>query len=245
MLNIIIPLGSGKFNSENENFLFPLPLVDIKGKALIEYLVENLNTIKEEKRFVFIVKESDRKQFHIDNVLNQLVDNSTVISIKGQTKGAVCSILFAIDEIDKDQELIIVNSDQVIDVDYNNILERLRKYDGGVISFNSVHPRWSYIRTLGSTVVETAEKNPISNKAIAGFYYFKNAQDFINGAFNVIKFDDNYNDNYYTSSVFNQLILKGKNIGFVEIPNENYHSFYSPQKIKEFEDFLKSDYGKI
>ena len=245
MLNIVIPLGSGKFDTDNENFLYPLPLIDIQGKALIEYLLENLNAIEEEKRFVFIVKESDCKQFHIDNVLKQLVKNSEIVRVKGQTKGAVCSVLFAIDEIEKDEELIIVNSDQVIETDYNNVLERLRTYDGGVIAFNSVHPRWSYIRTNGDTVVETAEKNPISNKAIAGFYYFKKTEDFINGAFNVIKFDDNYNGNYYSSSIFNQLVLKGKNIGFVEIPKEQYHSFYSPQKIKEFEEFLKLNYGKI
>jgi NDP-sugar pyrophosphorylase family protein len=245
MLNVIIPLGSGKFDADNENYLYPLPLIDIQGKALIEYLLDNLNAIKEEKRFVFIVKETDCKQFHLDNILKQLVKNSAVVRIKGQTKGAVCSVLFAIDEIDKDEELIIVNSDQVIETDYNIVLERLRAYDGGVITFNSVHPRWSYIRTDNDNVVETAEKNPISNKAIAGFYYFKKAHDFINGAFKVVKFDENHSGSYYTSSVFNQLVLNGKHIGFVEISKEQYYSFYSPQKIKEFEEFLKSNHAKI
>lgn len=245
MLNIIIPLASKKFETDNENFLYPLPLIDIKGKALIEYLLENLNAIKEEKRFVFIVKDQDCKQFHLDSVLKQLVENSAIVKIQGQTKGAICSVLYAIDNLDIDEELIVVNSDQVIETDYNDVLDYLRDYDGGVITFNSVHPRWSYIRTIENQVVETAEKNPISNKAIAGFYYFKKAQDFVSGAFNVIKFDEQHNGNYFTSSVFNQLILRGKNIGFKEILKEKYYSFYSPQKIKEFEDFLKLNNGKI
>lgn len=245
MLNIIIPLGSGKFDTDNENYLYPLPLIDIQGKALIEYLHENLNEIKKEKKFIFIVRDADCKQYHLDNVIKQLDNNSTIVRINGQTKGAVCSVLTAIDEIDKDEELIIVNSDQIINVDYNIVLEQLRAYDGGMITFNSVHPRWSYIRINNESVVETAEKNPISNKAIAGFYYFKKAKEFLNGAFNVIKFDENYNGSYYTSSVFNQLILNRKNIGYVEIPRQHYHSFYSPQKIKEFEELLKSKHGKI
>ena len=77
MLNIIIPLASKKFETDNENYLYPLPLIDIKGKALIEYLLENLDAIKEEKRFIFIVKDQDCKQFHLDSVLKQLIENST------------------------------------------------------------------------------------------------------------------------------------------------------------------------
>jgi dTDP-glucose pyrophosphorylase len=242
MINIVIPLAAGKFDTENENFLYPLPLIDIRGKALIEYLLENLNGIEEEKKFIFIVKETDCKQYHLDSMLNQLVENSIIVKLKNQTKGAVCSVLYAIDELDKNEELIIVNSDQVIDINYNLILESLRTADGGLITFDAVHPRWSFARLMDDKVVETAEKNPISNHAIAGFYYFKKAADFITGAFNVIKFDENYNGNYYTSSVYNQLILEGKNILTVNIPKEKYHSFYSPQKIREFEEFLKTGY---
>lgn len=239
MLNIIIPLAAGKFDTDNEDFLYPLPLIDIRGKALIEYLLENLNGIAQDKKFIFILKETDCKKYHLDNMLNQLVDDAFIVRLKNQTKGAICSVLYSIDEIDKNEELLIVNSDQIIDIDYNKALKELKSFDGGLITFNSVHPRWSFVRISEDKVVETAEKNPISNKAIAGFYYFKRAIDFIEGAFNVIRFDDNFNGNYYTSSVYNQLILKGKEIGFYHIDSNLYHSFYSPQKLKEFEEYLK------
>ena len=239
MLNIVIPLAAGKFDTDNENFLYPLPLIDIRGKALIEYLLENLNRITQDKKFIFILKETDCKKYHLDSMLNQLVENVTIVKLKNQTKGAICSVLYSIDEIDKNEELLIVNSDQVIDINYNEAIKALSLFDGGLITFTAVHPRWSFIRVSDDKVVETAEKNPISNKAIAGFYYFKKAQDFIDGAFNVIKFDDNFNGSYYTSSVYNQLILKGKEIGFYHIDSNLYHSFYSPQKLKEFEEYLK------
>jgi dTDP-glucose pyrophosphorylase len=156
--------------------------------------------------------------------------------------GAVCSILMGIDNINLDEELIIVNSDQIIDCNYNNVLSEFRskKVDGGVITFQSVHPRWSYARVIENKVIQTAEKNPISNIAIAGFYYFYKAKDFIDGSFNVIKYDDNYNDNYYTSSVYNQMILADKNVTFFPIQSEKYYSFYSSQKLKEFEEYLKN-----
>ena len=96
----------------------------------------------------------------------------------------------------------------------------------------------SFVKIVNDLVVQTAEKNPISNHAIAGFYYFKNGIDFINGAFNVIRYDDNYNGNYFTSAVYNQLILAGKKIKTYQIQNDEYHSFYSIQKLKEFEEHL-------
>jgi dTDP-glucose pyrophosphorylase len=240
MINIIIPLALKKLADENSFSQYPLPLLDIKGKPLIEYVLDNLNKIKEEKKFIFIVNDDDCQKYHIDNMLKLLVTNSTIIKVKGSTKGAICSILMAIDHIDKDEDLVIVNSDQVIDCDYSKVLAEFRKddIDGGVITFQSVHPRSSFVKIVNDLVVQTAEKNPISNHAIAGFYYFKNGIDFINGAFNVIRYDDNYNGNYFTSAVYNQLILAGKKIKTYQIQNDEYHSFYSIQKLKEFEEHL-------
>jgi dTDP-glucose pyrophosphorylase len=242
MLNIVIPLSSSNSSDNNSPLNYPLPLTDFKGKALIEYVLSNINEINEPKRFIFIVDDEYCNKYHIDNMLNILVKDCSIVKLKGKTKGAVCSILMGIDNIDMNEELIIINSDQIIDCDYNKVLFdfRLKKADGGVIAFQSVHPRWSFIRILDDKVFQTAEKNPISNTAIAGFYYFKKATDFFEGAFNVIKYDDNYNGNYYTSSVYNQLILAEKNILYYLIESDKYHSFYSAQKLKEFEEYIKN-----
>ena len=52
--------------------------------------------------------------------------------------------------------------------------------DGGVIVFDSVHPRWSFVRVdKAGFVIETAEKRPISRLATAGFYYFRRGADFV------------------------------------------------------------------
>ena len=36
-------------------------------------------------------------------------------------------------------------------------------------------------------------------------------------------------------AVFNEFILAGKKVGHYPVENAKYHSFYSPQKIEEFE----------
>ncbi len=240
MINIVIPMAGIKPFNEDAKNQYPLPLIEIQGKPLIQYVMDNLNTLNEEKQFIFILSESDCNKYHIDNTLRQLSNNCLFIPLKNKTKGAVCSVLMAIDIIDPHSELLIVNSDQVIEIDYNKVLAYFRnmKTDGGVISFNSVHPRWSFIRTEKELVTETTEKNPISNQAIAGFYYFKKGVDFTNASFQAIYHDANLEGNYYTSSVFNEMILENKKIVHYPIDNNCYHSFYSPQKLREFEEFL-------
>jgi NDP-sugar pyrophosphorylase family protein len=136
MLNIIVPLASNTLSGEDPPARYPVPLIEINRKSLIEYVMENLNTISGEKRFIFIVLESDCSKYHIDNTLRLLGQNVTIVKLKKVTSGAVCSVLMAIDEIDKDEELIVVNSNQIIDCNYNDILNTFRAADsdGGVMS---------------------------------------------------------------------------------------------------------------
>lgn len=240
MINIVIPIAAKRFIDENEPFQYPLPLIEINGKTLIEYTLEGLQNIKEEVSYIFILNEDDCNKYHFDNTLRLLKPNCIIIKIKGNTKGAICSVLMSIDQIKKESELLILNYDQYINEDLGSIINEFRRSDsdGGVISFNSVHPRWSFVKVFEGKVLQTAEKNPISNFAIAGFYYFKNTNVFIESAFDVIKYDENFEGRYYTSSVYNQMILRGLSVNNYSINKTNYYSFYSSQKVKEFENYL-------
>ncbi len=43
-----------------------------------------------------------------------------------------------------------------------------------MVTFESLHPRWSFVRRGGNGLVsEAAEKRVISRDAIAGFYYYR------------------------------------------------------------------------
>jgi len=242
MINIVIPIASNFFIDENEEYQFPLPLIELYGKTLIEYTIEGIEKVDDKIKFIFILKEQDCRKYKFDSSLKLLKPDCSIIKLNNTTKGAICSILMAIDEIDKEEELIILNYDQFIDLNLNVFLKNFRQLnaDGGLITFNSIHPRWSYAKIDGEFVIQTAEKNPISNLAIAGFYYFKRASIFIDSAFDVIKFDQNYNGNFYTSSVYNQMILQNMRVYSFLIKKESYYSFYSPQKVNEFKDFLKN-----
>jgi NDP-sugar pyrophosphorylase family protein len=237
MINILIPLaGSNQFFNESE-YPYPKPLIEINNKTMIEHVINNFDTIKEEKQFIFIVNSVECATYHLDNVLNLLTDNRCkIIKIDHQTKGAACSAMMAIEYINNDEKLIIANADQLFDDNLNDIISNFKDLDGGVIVFDSIHPRWSYARVDNNNyIVETAEKRPLSKNAIAGLFYFKYGKDFIESAMSMIQKDASVNELYYISPTLNEMVLQNKKMMIYKIDNDKYHTFYTPQKIQEYE----------
>jgi NDP-sugar pyrophosphorylase family protein len=234
--------GPAQFDSEE--FQYPKPLIEIDGRPLIEQVVRCFDGIEQEKQYIFVVNSDDCKQYHLDSVLELITGHGCVIiQLEKPTQGAACSALMAIEYIDNNEPLIISNSDHIIDYDLNLVLERFekRRVDAGTICFESVHPKWSFVRLdENEKIVETAEKHPLSRDAIAGFYYFRKGNDFVRSAMAMIQKDANVNGFYYVAPVINELVLENKNLEIFRIPFTAYHNFYSPHTIKEYEAQLKS-----
>jgi dTDP-glucose pyrophosphorylase len=165
------------------------------------------------------------------------------LEVRGNTAGAACTALLAIEHINNDQPLVIMNGDQIIETNLAAALTdfQYRNLDGGIIVFEAVHPRWSYVRcNVEGFVVETAEKRPISKLATAGFYYFARGQDFVNATFEMIKKDDRVGDKFYVCPAYNQMLLKQAKVGIYKIPREAYHSLATPQGVLNYEDHLRT-----
>ncbi len=242
-MNILyLMAGKSIFFDENE-YNYPKPLIEINDKTMIEHSIQNVSSLIEDKKFIFVLNENDCIKFHLDNAISLLIEknNLSIIKLSKESMGALASSFFAIDLIDNNSELIICNYDQIIDNNnINNAVNYFRSNDAmaGIITFESIHPRWSFAKedTFGN-IVQTAEKDPISKNAIAGFYYFKKGSIYIEAAKKVILNNSHYNGLFYISSVFNELILSNFKILQFKINKQDYNTFYSPNKIK---DYLKS-----
>lgn len=222
---LILMAGEDKYVAEHGKD-YPKYLLEMGEKTLIQHVLESLSPLNGD--ITFIVRKEDNEKFFLGNTLRILSPESNVISVSGETKGAVCTALFAIDDINNENELLVLNGIQLINYDLHEIIQnfRDRKLDGGILTFNSVHPKWSYVRLNEEQfVVQTSEKRPISNMATAGCYYYKSGVEFIDACFSVIRKDTNHNGSYYISSTYNEMILKQKKIGVFQIPRKKYLSF--------------------
>jgi NDP-sugar pyrophosphorylase family protein len=238
MINVLLPaMGKSAFFKDS---YFPKPLTEINGMTMLDMVIENYKNLNP-KNYIFVFSEEDCLKFHLDDSAKILTPASRIIKLAHQTAGALCTCLMAVEYINDDIPLLIANSDQIIEVDYQSVIGHFEEMeaDAGVITFPNVHPRWSYARKRENVVVEVAEKRPLSKDAIAGFYYFKRGSDFVQAAKNALLKQNNLDGHYYISASINELILLGKKVGYYDIAKEQYKSFYSPAKIKEYEESLK------
>jgi dTDP-glucose pyrophosphorylase len=110
--------------------------------------------------------------------------------------------------------------------------------DGGIVTFKATHPKWSFakVNEMG-VVVEVAEKNPISNTATVGFYYWKRGSDFVKYAEQMIENNVRINNEFYVCPVFNQAIADGKIIRTYDVPK--MWGTGTPEDLNYFEENYK------
>ena len=244
-MQILIPISGHSTFFPKEDFYFPKPLIEVAGIAMIEVVVRQLQRQFKDAEFIFVIDPEDARSFSLDRTLRLLAgENTRIIEKPGPTSGALCSCLLTIDVVKADQPLIIANSDQIIEDNLAHSVETFYASEcaAGVITFDSIHPRWSYIvDDKNGQVVQTFEKSVASRNAIAGFYYFRSAFTFFEAAKQVVLNDVQVGGIYYISSALNEVILGGGLVLHLPIASHTYHSFYAPTKVADFE---RSYYAK-
>lgn len=216
-LNVLIPMAGAGSRFEAAGYTFPKPLIDVHGKPMIQVVVENLGF---EANYIFVVQSAHRKAYNLDSMLNLIAPGCSVVEVDGVTEGAACTALAAKDYIDNDSPLFFANSDQFVEWDAAEFMYRMQESDadGGIVTFKATHPKWSYAKVDDNGfVTEVAEKNPISDNATVGYYYWKHGSDFVKYANQMIANDVRVNNEFYVCPVFNEAIADGKDIRIKEV----------------------------
>jgi HAD superfamily hydrolase (TIGR01509 family) len=211
-INVLIPMAGAGSRFEQAGYTFPKPLIDVNGKPMIQVVVDNLNI---DANFIYIVQKSHRSKYNLDSLLNLLTPNCKIVEVEGITEGAACSALLAKEHINNQDPLFFANSDQFVEWNSSEFLYKMQEteVDGGIVVFKSTHPKWSFAKVDESGFVEeVAEKNPISDNATVGYYYWKHGSDFIKYAEQMINKDIRVNNEFYVCPVFNQAIESGLKI---------------------------------
>jgi len=236
---LVLPLVTNSKFFPIEEFHYPFPLIEVSGKPVIQRVVENLTEGCPVSKIIFIIQKRDATQYQLDSVLRLLTKIPIeIIYVSGETQGALCSVLMSIDFINVSEPLMISNIDHLFLDGLSSELEQFLcgRASAGCVSFQSVHPRWAFVRVdCNGRVYEAAEKRPISSNAIAGVYLFKSGSDFIKYAANVIRNSDKYEERYYISKVFNEYILNNEVVQSYPVEADRYVSFYHPQRLKDYE----------
>jgi HAD superfamily hydrolase (TIGR01509 family) len=211
-LNVLIPMAGAGSRFEQAGYTFPKPLIEVRNKPMIQVVVENLNL---DANYIYVVQKAHREKYNLDTLLNLLTPGCKIVETDGLTEGAACTALLAKEYIDNDNPLFFANSDQFVEWDSNEFMYKMQETDadGGIVTFTATHPKWSFAKTdENGLVTEVAEKNPISDIATVGYYYWKNGSDFVKYAEQMIEKNIRVNNEFYVCPVFNQAIEDCKQI---------------------------------
>ena len=234
-MNVLIPMAGAGSRFEKAGYTFPKPLIDVRGKPMIQWVVDNLNV---EAKYIFIVQQSHFEKYNLKETLSNFCPNNEIIQIDGITEGAACTTLLAKQYIDKDEPLIIANSDQFVEWDSDEFIYSCNAgdLDANILTFNSTHPKWSYakLNDLGF-VTEVAEKKPISDLATVGIYYWRKGSDYVKYAEQMIDKNIRVNSEFYVCPVFNEAIQDNK-----KVRTHNIDKMWGLGTPEDLEHFLKN-----
>ena len=211
-LNVLIPMAGAGSRFEQAGYTFPKPLIEVRNKPMVQVVVENLNL---DANYIYVVQKAHREKYNLDTLLNLITPGCKIVETEGLTEGAACTALLAKEFIDSDAPLFFANSDQFVEWDSNEFMYKMQETnaDGGIVTFTATHPKWSFDKIDDNGLVtEVAEKNPISDIATVGYYYWKNGSDFVKYAEQMIEKNIRVNNEFYVCPVFNEAIQDCKQI---------------------------------
>jgi len=240
-MNVLVPMAGAGSRFANAGYTFPKPLIEVRGKPMIQVVVEALNV---EAKYTYVVQKSHYEKYNLQYLLNLLTPNCNIVQVDGVTEGAACTTLLAKEFINTEEPLIMTNSDQLILWDSNETLYAFNNdnADGGIVTFPATHPKWSFAK-LGDDgyVCEVAEKKPISEHATAGIYYWKHGSDYVKYAEQMIEKNIRVNNEFYVCPVYNEAIEDGKKIRIKEIGKDDMWGLGTPEDLDYFLENYKGE----
>jgi len=231
-LNVLIPMAGAGSRFAQAGYTFPKPLIEVRGKPMIQVVVENLNI---EANYIFIVQKEHYEKYNLKYLLNLIAPDCKIVQVDGITEGAACTTLLAREFIDNNAPLVMANSDQFVEWNSNECMYAFTAdaIDGGILTFKATHPKWSYAKLDDHGFVsEVAEKKPISDNATVGIYYWKKGSDYVKYADQMISNNIRTNNEFYVCPVFNEAIGDGKKIRVKQI--EKMWGIGTPEDLNYF-----------
>lgn len=211
-VTVLIPMAGAGSRFKKEGYKLPKPLIEVNGKPMIQWVVENLNI---DGNYVFVVQKEHYENFNLKTILPLIAPGCQIIQTDGLTEGAACTTLLAKEFIDNNDHLLIANSDQFVEWDSNDFMYTMlsNEVDGGILTFRDSNPKWSFAKLdkLGY-VTEVAEKKPISDIATVGIYYFNRGSEYVKYAQQMIDKNIRVNNEFYVCPIYNEYIEDAKKI---------------------------------
>ena len=213
-IHLIMPMAGRGSRFSSAGYDCPKPLIPIYGKPFFYWAVQSIRKFVSLKSLCFVVLQEHVDAFSIDTEIRACFPEAEIVVLPDVTAGAVMTCLEGCRGIGDDCPVVFNDCDHLFKSSRWNAYCAAGDFsapDGILLTFRSDENKYSFLaHGPDGNVIRTVEKQVISNDAICGCYYFKNAETFRRAA-------DGYIHNcpdpeFFMSGVYNALVAEGKTV---------------------------------
>ena len=230
---ILIPLGGIGERFKKHGYKKPKPLINVMGKVIICWLLDNLNLDKVD--LVIIPYNSDLEKYHFEAMLRKRYPkiNFKFMQLALQTQGAAETVLKGTETIDiPDCPILCMDGDNFYTSDI------IHQWNGRNCVFyvedDSESAAFSFLKMDNDNIIDIVEKNRISSHACCGAYGFNSYLKLKEACRNLIKNEIKQKNEYYLSGVVKLMIDNGSMFVGQNIDRTKYVCLGTPLDVRLF-----------
>ena len=222
MKYIILCGGMGK---RCKSYSLPKPLNYIRGRHMIEYIIEQIQTDD-----IYIIYNIILDQYNFREIVLNKFKNKQIhfVQLDYFTRGAVESAYIGIqqfDNFDNNSNIVFIDNDNLHSLTALNQNTYEVDFIGYGINYDKLN--YSFIQIQDDNITQIEEKNKISDTFCCGLYGFKNINSFLSSAKDFLFSNNKIKNEFYFSQLYKTKILKGEHIKPVYIENTIHIGSYA------------------
>jgi len=235
-INLMIPMNGLGSRFRDEDYHLPKPLINLLGKPMIFWLLDNLDLTQVEQ--VIVPYTSQLDSFDFQTQLRERYKNITFkfFPFNYSTRGAAETVYIALDNLDDaslEHNIMLMDCDTFY---FENIIERYRsaEHTNNIFYFTDTQeqPIYSYILLDNGLVVDIAEKRKISDNANCGVYCFSSGKLLKTYCRALLDADQTQKGEFYISGVYRLMIADDVDVSATIV--EDFHCVGTPMQLKIF-----------
>tara|TARA_B100000902_G_C27309225_1_gene917351 strand:+ start:549 stop:2453 length:1905 start_codon:yes stop_codon:yes gene_type:complete len=231
---ILIPLGGLGTRFTKAGYNLPKPLINVMGKPIIFWLIDNLNI--NDNSLVYIPYNQELSKFRFEEQLNKKYPkiNFKFLELKENTRGAAETIHIALNKLElEDDSILCLDGDNF----YTTNIISLWNERNSVTVFDdtSNENSYSYVKLNKELKIsEIKEKEKISNLACTGAYGFSSYKTLNKYCKKIIDNNIMQKNEFYTSTVIQEMLKDNINFDINLIDDNKYICLGTPLHVRLF-----------
>jgi dTDP-glucose pyrophosphorylase len=232
-LNIVVTMAGHGKRFVDAGFNQPKPIIELHGKPMFLWALESL-PIKNASVLTLAVSTEHAAGVNFELLVQEQYPGSKIkiVRIDHVTRGQSETAMMACADLDPNLPLLIYNCDSYFDsqIDWRALIES--DIEGALVCFKDNDPRYSFARVGENGFVDlVTEKDPVSDNASTGAYYFKRTSRFCELAHKRIEKGVTVRGEYFIAPIYNDLIERNEKV--IVLNCKRFVCFGTPEEYRK------------